>query len=171
MADLITTWSGVVEAQWVDYNGHLRDAYYMLLFSFASDGLMERIGLDAAGREATGHTFYSLETHVNYLLEVKESAAIEVRTQILGMDTKRVDVYHALHLLETGALLAANEQMLINIDMKGESGGPKSAPFSAGVRHKLQLLAAAHAQLPRPAYAGRTIALPRAKTPTSTSAG
>ena len=163
MAPLLTTWSGQVAPEWVDYNGHLRDAYYLLLFSFASDGLMDRIGLDAAGRIATGHTFYSLETHLNYLLEVKEGAAVEVRTQILGMDAKRVDVYHTLCLQGTETLLAANEQMLINIDMQGASGRPQSAPFSAGVRDHLQALAAAHAELPRPAYAGRTIALPAAR--------
>ncbi len=26
-----------VRAEWVDYNGHLRDAFYMLIFSFATD--------------------------------------------------------------------------------------------------------------------------------------
>ena len=156
MPPLLTTWSGKVAAEWVDYNGHLRDAYYLLLFSFASDGLMDRIGLDANGRQATGHTFYSLETHLNYLLEVKEGAAVDVRTHILGMDAKRVDVYHALYLQGTETLLAANQQMLINID----SSGPKSAPFAPGVRDKLQALATAHTHLPRPAYADRTIALP-----------
>ena len=159
MPPLLTTWNGKVAPEWVDYNGHLRDAYYLLLFSFASDGLMDLIGLDADGRKATGHTFYSLETHLNYLLEVKEGAAVEVRTQILGMDAKRVDVYHALYLEGTETLLAANQQMLINID----SSGPKSAPFAPGVHDKLQALVAAHAHLPRPDYVGRTIALPAAK--------
>jgi acyl-CoA thioester hydrolase len=159
MPPLLTTWSGAIAPEWVDYNGHLRDAYYLLLFSFASDDLMDRIGLDEAGRKATGHTFYSLETHLNYLLEVKQGAAVEVRTQILGMDAKRVDVYHTLHLQGSDTLLAANQQMLINID----SSGPKSAPFAPGVRDQLQAIATAQAHLPRPAYAGRTIALPAAK--------
>jgi len=89
------------------------------LFGFASDDLMDQIGLDAAGRKATGHTFYALETHLNYLLEVKQGAAVEVRTHILGMDSKRVDVYHTLHLQGADAVLAANQQMLINIDSSG----------------------------------------------------
>jgi acyl-CoA thioester hydrolase len=159
MSALITTWRGQVAPEWVDYNGHLRDAYYLLLFSFASDTLMDRIGLDAAGREATGHTFYALETHLNYLLEVKEGAAVEVRTQILGMDTKRVDVYHALYLQGSDTLLAANEQMLINIDRSG----PKSASFAPSVQAALAALAAEHAGLARPPYAGRAIALPAAR--------
>jgi acyl-CoA thioester hydrolase len=159
MHALLTTWTGEIAHEWVDYNGHMRDAYYLLLFSFASDGLMDLIGLDAAGREASGHTFYSLETHLNYLREVKEGAGVEVRTQILGLDAKRVDVYHGMYLQGTDTLLAANEQMLINID----TAGPHSTPFSAAVRDKLAALAAAHLGLPRPAYAGRAIAMPLPK--------
>ena len=43
-----------VAPEWVDYNGHLRDAYYLLIFSHASDALMDAMGLDAAGRAASG---------------------------------------------------------------------------------------------------------------------
>jgi acyl-CoA thioester hydrolase len=27
--------------EWTDYNGHLRDAYYLLVFSMATDALMD----------------------------------------------------------------------------------------------------------------------------------
>ena len=43
-----------VRAEWVDYNRHLRDAFYLLLFSYATDVLIERIGLDDAARTARG---------------------------------------------------------------------------------------------------------------------
>jgi len=39
-----------VRAEWVDYNGHLRDAFYMLIYSYATDALLDAIGLDAAAR-------------------------------------------------------------------------------------------------------------------------
>lgn len=41
----LTTYRTRVLPDWVDYNGHLRDAYYLLIFSYATDALMERIGL------------------------------------------------------------------------------------------------------------------------------
>ena len=50
----LLTWQGEVLPAWVDYNGHLNDAYYLVIFSFATDRFMDRIGLDAAGRAATG---------------------------------------------------------------------------------------------------------------------
>jgi len=33
-------------AEWIDYNGHLRDAYYTLIVSLATDALMDRVGLE-----------------------------------------------------------------------------------------------------------------------------
>ena len=156
MTALIKTWSGPVDTAWVDYNGHLRDAFYLLIFSYASDGLMDLIGLDDAGRKATGHTFDALETHLNYLLEVKAGVPVEVRTQILALDKKRVDVYHTLHVQGSDTVLAANEQMLINIDRSG----PKSTPFAPQVESRLRALFEPHRSLARPAFAGRAIAMP-----------
>jgi len=144
----------------VDYNGHLNDAYYMVIFSYATDGLMARIGLDAEGRRASGHTMYTLEVHLNYVLEVHEGVVVEVRTQILGVDAKRVHLFHTLHRQEDGVLLATNEQMLANIDASNLDMGPKTAPFLPTVAALLLPLAQAHAALPRPANAGRRIALP-----------
>lgn len=50
----LITYRTPVQEDWVDYNGHLRDAYYLLIFSYATDALMERIGLmpTAAGKAA-----------------------------------------------------------------------------------------------------------------------
>ena len=153
---LLTTWRGTVLPQWVDYNGHLNDAYYMVVFSEATNALMGMIGLDEAGRKATGHSIYTLEAHINYLLEVKQDKAIEVQTQILGSDAKRLQIYQVMLLAGTDTLLAANEQMLLNVDMSG----PRAAPFAPTVMARVQVLTLAHRQLARPTYAGRTIALP-----------
>jgi acyl-CoA thioester hydrolase len=159
----LTTWRGAVDKVWVDYNGHLNDAYYLLIFSLATDALMAQVGLDAAGRKATGHTMYTLEVHLNYVQEVHEGVAVEVRTQILGVDAKRVHVFNTLHRQDDGTLLATNEQMLSNIDTSNAQTGPRTAPFAASVAALLLPLAQAHASLPRPANAGRSIALPVAR--------
>lgn len=159
MNEPLITWRGTVIAPWVDYNGHLRDAYYLLIFSFATDGLMDRIGLDAQGRADTGHTLYTLETHLNYLQEVREGIAIEVHTQLLGADSKRLHLFHSLPRTDDATLLATNEQMLCNID----AAGPRSAPLAPAVAARLAPLVESHRHRPRPPQAGRSIALPAAK--------
>ena len=152
----LTTYSTPILEEWVDYNGHLRDAFYLLIFSYATDALMDRLGLDSQNRETSGHSLFTLEVHLNYLHEVKLGAHVEVRTQLIGYDKKRLHVYHSLHLVGDERALAGNEQMLLHVDL----AGPRSAPFG---EHSLALLQAIEDQqrdLPRPEHVGRVIALP-----------
>lgn len=158
---ILTTYSTPVLEEWVDYNGHLRDAFYLLIFSYATDALMDRLGLDSQNREAGGHSLFTLEVHLNYLHEVKLGAQVQVRTQLIGFDKKRLHLYHSLHLTGEAQTLAGNEQMLLHVDLSG----PHSAPFS---EHTLALLHAIEAQqgdLPKPDYAGRVIGLPNTAKP------
>ena len=67
----LITYNPPVLAEWVDYNGHLRDAFYLLIFSFATDAFMDRIGLASDVRDASGHSLFTLEAHLNFLHEVK----------------------------------------------------------------------------------------------------
>ncbi len=132
----LTTYRTQVLKDWVDYNGHLRDAYYLLIFSYATDALMARIGLDADSRGQSGHSLFTLEAHIHYLHEVKLGSEVWVQTQIVGFDKKRLLVYHTLHREGTDQALAASEQMLLHVDL----AGPKSAPFSACSAQALQAL-------------------------------
>jgi acyl-CoA thioester hydrolase len=145
-----------IRAEWVDYNGHLRDAFYALIFSYATDALMDRIGLDAAGRARDHASVYTLECHINFLHEVEEGSEVEVHTQLLGADAKRLHIYHTMVLTGQSEPVAASEQMLLHVDTRG----PKSVVFSAQVMPAVQALLAAHAGLARPSHAGRVIRLP-----------
>ena len=58
--------SAVAEA-WIDYNGHMSEAYYVLVFGFATDAVMETLGMDAEYRHRSGASLYTVEAHVRYL--------------------------------------------------------------------------------------------------------
>jgi acyl-CoA thioester hydrolase len=155
----LITYQTRILPDWVDYNGHLRDAFYLLIFSYATDALMDRLGMDSNNREASGHSLFTLELHLNYLHEVKLDADVEVHTQIIAHDQKRLHLYHSLHLVGGDKALAGNEQMLLHVDL----AGPRSAPFSAQTLSKLQAIVAEQTDLPTPDYIGRVIALPPQK--------
>ncbi|EKT4484780.1 thioesterase family protein [Pseudomonas putida] len=152
----LVTYRTPVQEDWVDYNGHLRDAYYLLIFSYATDALMERIGLDADSRGQSGKSLFTLEAHINYLHEVKLGAEVWVQTQIIGFDRKRLHVYHSLHRAGFDEVLAASEQMLVHVDL----AGPKSAPFSEQSAQLLQSLADSQRDLPAAQFIGRVLQLP-----------
>ena len=115
--------------------------------------------MDSDNRETSGHSLFNLELHLNYLHEVKLDAEVEVHTQIIGHDSKRLHLYHSLHKVGDPQELAGNEQMLLHVDL----AGPRSAPFTPDTLNHLQAIVAAQTDLPAPAYIGRVIALPPAR--------
>lgn len=155
----LTTYTTQIHPDWVDYNGHLRDAFYLLIFSYATDALMDTLGLDSENREASGHSLFTLELHLNYLHEVTLGAEVEVHTQLIAHDAKRLHLYHSLHRVGDGQELAGNEQMLLHVDL----AGPHSALFAQATLEKIAALCTEQADLPRPALLGRVIGLPPRK--------
>ncbi|MEX5569715.1 thioesterase family protein [Pseudomonas syringae] len=151
----LTTYTTRIQPDWVDYNGHLRDAFYLLIFSYATDGLMDALGLDSDNREASGHSLFTLELHLNYLHEVKLGAEVEVHTQLIAHDAKRVHLYHSLRLAGDHMELAGNEQMLLHVDLTG----PHATMFTEATKERLDAISAVQSELPRPKLLGRVIGL------------
>jgi acyl-CoA thioester hydrolase len=104
-----------IEAAWIDYNGHLRDAYYALILSYATDALMDRLGLDAAYRAATGNTLYTLEMHIHYLREVHHSDQVTIGVQLLAADHKRIHAGFDIGCEGKAGLAATAELMLLHV--------------------------------------------------------
>ena len=116
---VLPAYHDVVRAEWVDYNGHLRDAFYMLIFSFATDALIDQIGLGDAVRKARGRSIYTLEAHINYLHEIKEGAKVRVEMRVLAHDAKRMHLYLEMFAGDGDEPVAAGEQMLLHVDTSG----------------------------------------------------
>ncbi len=146
-----------VRPEWLDYNGHMNEAYYVLVFSHATDAFMDYMGQDAAYRTRSNTSVYTLETHVTYLREAHEGEELRVETTLLGHDSKRYRLFHAMYSEKTGEMLATGEHMSLHVDM----AGPRSAPFADELLTRLSAIREAHENLPVPSQAGRAIALPR----------
>jgi len=104
-----------IAPEWIDYNGHVRDAYYGLMVSYAVDSLMDRLGMDAAYREQSGCTLYTVETHTHFLREISANDQVEVRARLLGDD--KIRLHAALELVCEGSEKAAAtcEVMLLHV--------------------------------------------------------
>lgn len=153
----LALYRGTVRRAWVDYNGHMNDAAYLLAFDDALDALFRYIGIDE-GYRAEGRSFYTVETHVSYLREVGEGEPLRVTTQLLDLDDKRMHLYHAMYHDRDGTLLATGEQLELHV----ATGKPaKAAAMPADIQDRLQAIRRAHATLPRPEHAGRAVAMRR----------
>jgi carnitine 3-dehydrogenase len=147
-------YEGRVEPGWIDYNGHMTESRYLQVVGVATDRLCRLAGVDAAYL-AEACTYYTVETHMTHRREVAVGEPIYATTQILGMDEKRLHLFHCLHRGKDDVLLASAEQMQLHVNTKEG----RACPVREDIRTRLQHYADAHRGLPRPEAAGRSIGL------------
>ncbi len=153
MTGALTLYRGVVEPGWLDANGHMMDGYYAVAFGLASWNVQDHLGMDADYRGRTQCTLYTAEAHIVYLRELRLGQTISVQTQLLGVDRKRIRLFHRMFAENDGFPAATMELMLLHFDQ----GTGSTAPFPAEIERRLRAVADAHAALEWPAEAGRSV--------------
>jgi carnitine 3-dehydrogenase len=145
-----------VRSEWVDYNGHMTDSRYLQVFGDATDALLRRVGIDDAYRKS-GRAMFTVETHVSHLAEAKVPEKLYVTTQLLGVDDKRVHLFHQLRRTRDEVTVATCEQIYLHVN----TAAGKASPMDAQAHSKLDAIRAAHARLPTPEQKGRYVGMPR----------
>jgi acyl-CoA thioester hydrolase len=153
----IPLYETAVQPEWIDYNGHVRDAYYALIVSLAIDALMDRVGLDEAYRTGSGCTLYTVEMHLNYLQEVHQSDTVTVSVRIAGVDQKRIHAAFEIERRGRSGVASAVEVMLLHVCRQGDTVA--TAPFPPQVSTALEELQRASAALPAAAPGSRRMEL------------
>lgn len=146
-------YTDVVPSQWIDYNGHMNVAYYVLAFDRATDAFMNYLGMDQEYRERNNCSAFVVETHVNYQRELVAGDPMRITTQLLGFDSKRIHYFHRLYQAKKGFLSATSELMVIHVDLAERH----SAPMPVEVLDRLSAVMTEHLQLSRPPQSGRVI--------------
>jgi acyl-CoA thioesterase FadM len=127
---------------WVDYNGHLSEAYYVLIFGHATDALLDAIGMDGNYRTRTRRSVYTVDARIVYLSEVACGEEVEVLTWIAGADSKRMLVHHTMYRSEGDTAsrkpVAQTELVLLSVGKPG----PRAIPFDPPVFETIQRIAA-----------------------------
>jgi acyl-CoA thioester hydrolase len=143
-----------VSADWVDYNGHLSEWAYLLVFGDNADAFFRFFGVDDDYR-AAGRSLYTAETHLRHLAEAHLGERLRLTLQVLGVDTKRLHIVHEM-AGDTGEHIATAEQLLLHVDTRAG----KVTPFPAEVAGLLRRIRDAHAGLPVPGYVGHVMRIP-----------
>ncbi len=145
----------VVRPEWIDDNDHLNMGYYVVAFDRATDTWLDHIGLTASERTRSGVTTFTLESHVNYLRDLRVAAPLRFTTRLLGFDTKRIHYIHEMYHATEGFLAATNELMSLHVSLSTRRAEPMSADVLARLADVLSL----HETLPVPPQVGRRIGL------------
>ena len=140
------TWTEDVRPDWIDYNGHLSEPYYVLVLGHATDEVMDTVGLGPAYRQSTGASLYTVEAHIRYLEQVGPGEQLEARSWVIGSTGKLLWIWHELYA--EGRLRATEEILGVYVD----TASGRSAPFPDEVAARIRAL-----QVDPPEHAGRSI--------------
>jgi acyl-CoA thioester hydrolase len=90
-----------VRPEWIDNNDHMNLAYYVLVFSGATDALAARLALPGRLRVTQMHTVYERE--------VTLGDRLRVATHVLAADASRLHLFHEMFQVEQGYRAATLE--------------------------------------------------------------
>jgi acyl-CoA thioester hydrolase len=144
-----------VRKEWIDYNGHLNVGYYHVAFDVASDLFFDFLGLTAAFREEHQGSTFALESHLNFLREVKEGDSLRFEARLIDFDAKRVHFYMEMLHADEGYIAASYESLSAYVSMATR----RTAPLPAPLLERLAAVRTAHSVLPRPWQLGHAISV------------
>jgi acyl-CoA thioester hydrolase len=125
-----SVWREPVQEAWIDYNGHLSEAYYVLVLGHATDAVMDTVGLGPEYRSANDASLYTVEAHVRYLGEVSADSDLEVRSSIIGVTAKMLWIWHELWV--EGRLRATEEILGVHVRRGSSAPLPDDVVARAG---------------------------------------
>ena len=146
-----------IRQEWIDYNGHMNVAYYVLVFDQATDLFFDYLGIGLEYLKRTNHSTFTLESHVTYQGEVRLGDPVRVTSQLLGVDAKRLHFLQRMYHAEKGYLAATLESVSLHVSLTAR----RAAPFPPDRQAFLERVAAAHRSLGVPEEAGRRVSLDR----------
>ncbi len=150
--DLVET-NMTVLPEWVDYNGHMNLAFYVLVFDKATDNFYDSLDIGLDYRAKMNSSMFTLGINVDYMREVFEGDDVRVSTQLLECDDKRMRYIHYMYEGKGPEPVAMNECFAVHVDMDKR----KSAAFPEQTRQRIDAALQAHSQLPEPRHAGRVL--------------
>lgn len=153
-AEPVLTARRTVPLDWTDYNGHMTESRYLTAFADATDRFMQIIGCDA-DYIRDGGSYFTAETHIRHVDEVRAGAVIEITTQVIAGAGKKMHLWHEMR--DGERLLATGEHFLLHVDLETR----KPSPPAAHVEAALVRFATAHAGLQKPDGVGRWVGAPR----------
>lgn len=152
----LPTFEMTVQPEWIDHNGHMNVAYYVLAFDLATDEFYEGLGIGLTYQE-TGYSIFTLGMNVDYLAELFEGDPIRIETHLVDWDHKRVHYIHSMYHADKGYLAATNECLGMHVGYKSR----KSESLPEHLQTGIEKVHNVHKTLELPPQVGRKLTIRR----------
>lgn len=157
MSDIqgIKVYEGVVQPDWIDINGHMNVAYYLLAFDLAVDGLWSRIGINTDYIESTRGSTFAVESHITWQRELNEGDTFFITSEIIAFDEKRIHQFQRMYHAGEQFLAATGEWMNLHVNLDTR----RVSPWSDTTLAALHDIGREQGRLPLPAELGSRIGI------------
>ena len=103
---------------WIDYNGHMNLSYYILVFDIGAEVILSKFEMGEHSSKTTKKSTMVVETHTNYLKEVKENDEVIISLAHFDHDKKRLHYKLEMHEKLTNNLSATTEVLALYMNLK-----------------------------------------------------
>ena len=143
-----------VRPEWLDANGHMNMAFYVVVFDRGTDAWLDLAGIGTDYRRAAGHSVFAVETHTLYQREVGLGERLRVRSRLIAAAGKRLHLIHEMTAAEDVAQdpVALQEVLFLHVDLATR----RSAVMPPEVRIRVAGLLPANDD-PVPPWVGRRV--------------
>jgi acyl-CoA thioester hydrolase len=146
----VARWRERILPEWLDYNGHMNVAYFVLVFDHGTDEFYPLIGLGKPYRMSTGKSTFAVETHITYQKELSVGEEVLVTTQLIAFDEKRIHYFHRMWHADKNIQLATLEQLAVHVNLATR----RVEPMPDESQRLLNEMWQSHMTLPKPKEIG-----------------
>ena len=104
--------------EWVDYNGHLNMAYYVLIFDQACEVMLEKFKMGSDSAKNEKRSTMVVETNTKYISEVKEDDELDVMLTFFDHDKKRLHLKLEIIKKKTKIISASIEWLSLYVNLE-----------------------------------------------------
>ena len=146
-----------VSEDWIDYNGHMTEYAYSLIFGKAIDVFITELGIGRSYCETTGRTVYTLAAQISFVREVTAGMSLEVDLMLLDMADDVIHVFQ--RMFDTRhELKATYESVIAHVNQRPR---PKVEPYPMEILEKMRKMRDRHSAFGWPARAGTPLGIRR----------
>ena len=147
----------IVRPEWIDHNGHMNSAYYVLAFDEAGTSLFRYFGISEEYRKNARSGIFVGDYHVRYSREVVEGDPLRFTHLIIDCDEKKVHYWQEMFHATKGYLAAQCEVIMLHVSLSTR----RVTPFPPEIFAKIKSVCEIHAKAPPPENLGHVIRIRR----------
>lgn len=145
-----------VPKEWIDFNGHMNLAYYVMAFDHALDVFLdEKLAVGPSLAKASEQGPFVLQSHIHYLRELTIGDQFYCEFILLDGDAKRLHIAGTMSRKRDDAHVCVMEQIVINVSHETR----RSTPYPREIQARILALIDQQKNIERPAQIGREIGL------------